>query len=410
MPGESGEVKNLIIRIAFFADCSSDFGIWSYTLKTANMLALDSCYYKILISNPPRNKNEEERLVAASPLFDQVIFIRRPISETDSSLAKDMALLINTNNIHIYIPNYRDFPFVALHWVNKKIITIGICHNNHDSYYNKIKRYISLLDGVICPNSEAANVLSSSLKKFSNKMIYIPHYVNRINFSKEIKLNNTGVLKLIYFGRVVIEQKEVLELIKIALLLKSKKQNFVLKVIGNGVDKEKFIHEINKNNLGDVIKTYASMNQDELIPHLMESHFSIICSKYEGFCYSAAESMAAGVPVACYKNNAMCDYIRNMESGIMVGWGEANLLVDNIIDVFNKAELYNSIKETGTKVIESKFSKEMVFIQYDSLFKKYYSHNTNKYWPKLRPKIEPKNTQILRRVLEYSGKKLGIWF
>lgn len=409
MSSDPSEAQALTIRIAFYADCNSGFGVWSYTFKIAKMLASDPCYYRILITHPPRNKNEEERLIVASSIFDQVLFIRRPISENDSELAKDMAKLIN-NNVNIYIPNYRDFPFDALHWIDNKIITIAVCHNNHDSYYNKIKRFISLLDGVICPNSEAVNILSLDLKKFCNKMIYIPHYVNQVNSSKDIEFDNADVLKLIYFGRIEIEQKEILELIKISLLLKSKKQKFLLKVIGDGADKEKFVSEINKNNLGDVIKTYTSMKQDELKPHLIESDFSIICSKYEGFCYSAAESMAAGVPVACYKNNAMSDYVSNMENGIMVEWGDANLLTDNIIDVFNKTEFYNSIKEEGVKVIQSKFSEEMVFIKYDSLFKKYYFKNTKKYWPKLRPKIEPKNTKILRRVLEYSGKKLGIWF
>ncbi|NRB40060.1 MAG: glycosyltransferase [Pseudomonadales bacterium] len=414
-------MKGLISRIAIFSDCNSPGGVWVYSLRTAKMFVADENFCSVLITHPARNDEEKKRILTASSIFNKIVYIRRPVSDflPDIALAKEFASTINSLDIDIYIPNYRNYTYVALHWINKSVASIGVCHNNHHSYFNVIRRYITLLGGVICPNSEAATILNNDLKRFDVPINYIPHYIEPLieggsgltRQSEVTQIENTDrPLSLIYFGRIEKEQKEIFELLNIVKSLQSKHQNVMLKVIGDGKEKPNFINEVKKLGLESSVTIYDAMGREDLIPFIVDSDFSIICSRYEGFCYSAAESMALGVPVACYKNNAMSDYVINMNNGIEVEWGDEDGLANNMVAISCDTQRYQSMSEAAIDTIQNDFSEVKVLSQYKAIFEKAYSKRESKYWPILRPRVEPKGSQILERVMELLGKKLGVWF
>lgn len=368
-------------------------------------------YQSILITHPSRNDEEKKRLLDATSVFDKVIFIRRPASDEiiDVKLAKELAELINTLNTHIYFPNYRDYPFIALHWINRETANIALCHNNHSSYYDVLKRYITILDGIICPNSEASYFLNRELNSFNVPIKYIPHYVEQLCV-RDKNESLSKVINLIYFGRIEREQKEVFEIIKLALALKSKGQLFSMEVIGEGSEKDNFIQNIIDNKLDNEIKILDVMRQDKLFSHLIKAHFSLLFSRYEGFCYSAAESMLAGVPVACYKNNAMIDYVSSGKNGLEVDWGNAQLLAQNMIEIFKNEDIYKQMSQEAIDTINNKFCADKICNEYELFFESAYTHRRDKYWPLIRSRIEPRGLRIFERIIEYAGKKMGVWF
>lgn len=406
---------NVNTRIAIFSDCNSPGGVWVYSLRTANMFVDDPAVSCTLVTHPPRTSEEHQRIDLATSVFNHIVYIRRPKSDTepDNDLPRELALLLNEQDINVYIPNYRNYTYVALHWLNKGIMAIGVCHNNHASYYNVLKRYITLLDGIICPNSEAANVLNLDLERFNTPISYIPHYIEPLSNTchpSPTKLEIKKTINLIYFGRIEKEQKEVFELLKVVNELKSKDQSVLLVVVGEGSEKNNFINEVDSQELGSEVAIYDAMERSALLPLITQSDFSLITSKYEGFCYSAAESMLLGVPVACYMNNAMSDYVTNMDNGIVVSWGDANALADGLVAVIGDEERYKKMSTAAKNTIINEFSETKVRTQYKHFFDHLFKVKKEKYWPRLRPVIEPKGKQVVGRLFEGVGKKMGVWF
>jgi len=358
----------------------------------------------IIITHAARNDFERKLKQSMAQACDRVCEVERENIGVKVA-AKSIASVINMHNVDVYIPNYRDAPFYALHYI-KNAKAIALCHNNHESYYKKLIAFDCLLDAVIFPNHQALADCERALPEHNARYQYVPHYVDAPNVTNSDDAKN--ILNLIYFGRIEEEQKKIFEILKIAEYLNYKNINFNIRVIGDGTKKDEFAEAVDVAGLSNRIEIFESMEWAELACHISASNFNLLTSTYEGFCYSAAESMSLGVPVAAYENSAISDYVISGVNGLVVEWGDYKGLVNNMVAAFN-SDNYSLLKKNSRLHIENNFSAKSVLAGYNQVCEDVSKNKNNKKWPVLRPKYEPKGMNIFGRLLEVLGKKAGLW-
>lgn len=391
-------------KIAIYCDCNSKGGVWVYTVKMAKMFTEHGCEVYVL-THSPRSVLERELYNELAAYSSYIQCFPREDEKVMIETAKEMASFMLNAGVDIYFPNYRDVSFLALHLLDK-IFTVAVCHNNHESYYKKIRRYDSVLNAVVFPNKSALADCKKAIAAHNAHYCYIPHYLD-IDCGELIE-KDIYHLKLIYFGRIEREQKEIFELVKIAKEIRNSNISFEMVAIGNGTDKDAFAKLVNEAGFAGQIKIFDAMQWEQLVPHIQKAHFSLLTSTYEGFCYSAAESMALGTPLACYENTAVTDYLVNDVNGIMVKWGDAKSLVQRVAGVL-AAGSYPLMQKQAAAYIATNFSVAHVNAEYSKLLQETELNPRIKRWPLLRPKAEPAQKDILGRVAEKLGLVIGVW-
>jgi glycosyltransferase involved in cell wall biosynthesis len=174
-----------------------------------------------------------------------------------------------------------------------KILKIKIISRSNSSpsgwshnFIKKIiyKKIINMADAIITNSKDFKKQMD---KNFGIKTLCIYNPLNKIEIIKKSKTktnfnffnNKKKELKIINIGRLT-EQKDQLTLLKSAKILKEKKVNFKLIIMGRGVEKQNLINYINENNLNNDVKIINF--RENPFPILKIADLFILTSKYEG--------------------------------------------------------------------------------------------------------------------------------
>lgn len=183
-------------------------------------------------------------------------------------------------------------------------------------------------------------------KKFSDNR-RVTYIENGIELSQKTSSLDGN---FIFISRLEKIQKNIFELIKIAIELKKMKSDAKIDVFGSGNDLDEFLFEIKKNNLEKILffKGYAENPTKEFL----NSKCHIMVSKMEGLPYTILESQNVGVPTIVYDSfSSAKDLIENDYNGFVI---ENN----NTIDFAKKIDILNKNKEKLKKFSDN--SKEKI--------------------------------------------------
>ena len=180
------------------------------------------------------------------------------------------------------------------------------------------------------------------------KRIYNPVLFSEQN--RKIRMGSDP-FKIGFVGRLVCE-KNPIGLVRAAIILKDKYPNFILKIIGDGPQKEKLIQIIQKFNLSKNIELLGfHPNPEEL---LLDCDFYIQPSIAEGFGLAICEAMGLGLPVIVTANGGMLEIVDHGKTG----WIIENPSPENLAEA-----MYLFIKIGRWKLFEMGISAKKSVIQ-----------------------------------------------
>jgi len=241
-----------------------------------------------------------------------------------------------------------DIYFGTIDFIKKKIIKFLIFF---------LYRYS---DSVITNSTKA----SFDLRKIINKKvntIFSPSFINVPNFKKH--KNNTK--NIITITRLSIE-KNIITLLKAVELIKN--ENFILKIVGDGNQKEILKNYVKNIKIEKKVKFIGfEKNIDQ---HLKNSDLYINCSFFEGFPNSVVEALCYKVPVICSKSHGgIHDILKKNKFGYLSELNEKSfsvlilkflksdtsfkkktLLAQNAIKKFNLKECVNGYEKIFDKI------------------------------------------------------------
>ncbi len=208
--------------------------------------------------------------------------------------------------------------------------------------------------------------LNSILKEEDIKIIY-----RGIDFDEwdrkpvsNLTFKNEDEIILGNVGRLV-EQKGQDQLIEIAKILRDRKLNFKLIIVGSGPLEEKLQQLIEKNKLEGFVKLIGFQNDVKSFLNAID--IFVFPSLWEGFGFALVEAMAERkVPVA-FKLTSNPEIIDNNMNGFLVDHPNLESFADKIIYLANNPDKRNEMGEAARKSVINRFSFEKIMRDWEKL-------------------------------------------
>lgn len=209
--------------------------------------------------------------------------------------------------------------------------------------------------------SKFYNVKLDKIKVLYNtaSRLFTPRDTSQTDYPECLKSMNLPEKYLLFVG-VFDRRKNVIALLKILDIIRSRGSNLKLVMIGKGgYNFSKIEKEFEKRN--DYIKRYRFVS-DEVLKYLYNYSFAFIFpSLYEGFGIPPLEAMQSGIPVITSNTSSLCEVVGN--GGLTHNPDDYDGFADDILRLENDACFYNDMKE---KAIEQakKFSIKNVATEF----------------------------------------------
>lgn len=219
--------------------------------------------------------------------------------------------------------------------------TIGWQHNSYDAYlHNKdqyywnqdklFKKYIPMLDKYVVLTNDDKDKYKEQLE-IDCEVIYNP-----LSFESHVK-SSCSERNIIFVGRLLEVQKGLDLLIEAFSIVHKTKKEWDLKIVGDGIDKENLISNINKHNLQDNVLLIGKC--DNVKEHYLYSSIFVSTSRWEGFGLAITEAMECGLPVVAFDNSGPKEIINKPNiNGILVENHDADKLANEIIKLIEDEE------------------------------------------------------------------------
>ena len=240
------------------------------------------------------------------------------------------------------------------------IPVIGVMHSNDTFYQGVITKFI---------HGKSKNQLSTAVS--------VSEYINTICESQNTKtqlLNipcgtpeakksafpeSQEILKVIYAGRLVVQQKQILKLTKAFCDASKVNSNLEFSIYGNG-DKEQSISAlINHERASKNVKLFKALPPKEIINKIQEHHVFTLMSDYEGMPIALMEAMACGVvPICLNEESGINEIIEHGVNGFIVK-NRGKDYQDKLQLLVNDRSLWETMSKNAIATIEQKYSSKI---------------------------------------------------
>ena len=295
--------------------------------------------------------------------------------------AKKVNNLIKKSEINILHLRSRAPAWMIPYLAKDNLKIVSTFHNvyGHENIIKKIyNKKLSKVDKIVAISSYVKNEITNLYKinpdkiKVINRGIDINFFdtdnINQEFFINFLKKNNISPdNKIILFPGRLTKWKGQIEFLNIVSALKDKKIIFYF--IGDDKNtsyKNKFINEINKQNLNNVCRVLGNLNSEEL--KIMYKCSDIIVSaplKPEGFGRIISESLAMKKIILAYNYGGAKDQIDKLDDLYKIKPGQLNELKNKIIKVLEMDQItINNLGNFAREHVSKNFSKSLMLESY----------------------------------------------
>lgn len=174
---------------------------------------------------------------------------------------------------------------------------------------------------------------------------HITHVSNAINverFEKKIYYEKGNHLIITSIGSLV-EKKNHAFLIEIACMLQKQGVKFTINIIGDGILRQKLLHDIAAKELQEYFILHGRVDDPETI--LWKSTLYVHPARYEPFGLVLLEAMAAGLPVVSLNGGGNADIMVNGKNGFIINNEDPILFAEKILEIWHNRRLYKEMSE-----------------------------------------------------------------
>lgn len=134
---------------------------------------------------------------------------------------------------------------------------------------------------------------------------------------------------LVYFGGMR-RYKRPLDAVYASKALLDRGWNFKLFMVGEGPLLDSIKKIVAVLGIGKHVLLTGRLSDSELISLIQRSHVNVHCSMTEGWCLSAMEAAACGVPTVAYRVPWLAESVIDGRTGLLVDDGNSAALADGI--------------------------------------------------------------------------------
>jgi glycosyltransferase involved in cell wall biosynthesis len=206
-----------------------------------------------------------------------------------------------------------------------------------NKYKKATKKFISI-------SSDTYSFFKSNFHQQSKNLVSLPNALNFQRFKAEIKDPSYKKISLITVGNLLVKKNHIF-LLDVVSYLKRKQVSVTLKIIGDGIERERISTKIHKLRLEPNVTLCGQLDLVE--KHLKKADFYVHSATYEPFGLVILEAMASGLPVISLNGSGNADIIKDKINGYLIKDQDPVKFGDVILDLFQNKEKYKSISKKG---------------------------------------------------------------
>ena len=232
--------------------------------------------------------------------------------------------------------------------------------------FNCLKRFVVLRSTAVTVVSNAMMNAMRQMNVDKDKVHVIPMGVDLQNrFVPNERQGATG--KLLFVGRLI-KNKGIDYLIEALPSILKKHPEAVLRIVGEGQEKESITKQISELNLSNNVELIGPVENDSL-PELYRSSDVVVFPSIfaEGFGLVLVEALGCECATVVTDLPAMRDIIHDEKSALVVRQQDAAQLAQKVIRLLKDPKLRRTIGKQGRKDVLKRFDWEVVTEKYATL-------------------------------------------
>lgn len=265
--------------------------------------------------------------------------------------ARLLAVWVNAREPDAYvISTSPDVGWLALPLLDAAVPTVSIAHNDVGAYYEPLRHYGALLDCAVGVSGEIVRRIVEECGVPPARARRIPYGVYTLSEAEaQARVGASaaagGPLRIGYVGRVVVEQKRVLEMAPLAAELERRGVDFELHVVGEGEARGPLEEEFRRLGVGGRVKFWGWLAPEEVRRRLSELDVFLLMSDYEGLSVALLEAMGhALAPVVTDIRSGTGEVVRDGRSGFLVPVGDVGTFADRLERLAREPRTLASLK------------------------------------------------------------------
>jgi glycosyltransferase involved in cell wall biosynthesis len=218
------------------------------------------------------------------------------------------------------------------------------------AYYDPLKHYGALIDCAVGVSGEIVRRIVEECGVPPARARRVPYGVYTLPEAEalaraEASAAAGGPLKVGYVGRLVVEQKRVLEMAPLAAELERRGVRFELHLVGDGEARGQLEGELRRLGVEGRVKFWGWLAPEEVRRRLSELDVFLLMSDYEGLSVALLEAMGhALAPVVTEIRSGTGEVVRDGRSGFLVPVGDVKTFADRVEQLARDPRLLASLK------------------------------------------------------------------
>lgn len=193
----------------------------------------------------------------------------------------------------------------------------------------------------------------------------VPNVVNTQLFYPKKKRPNSPSKDIAYISMLSQHRKGLDYLLRALGLLREKRSDFHLHVIGEGPLREYYENLVRVLGLEDFVTFYGRLPTEQSAALLRKSHLFVLPSLFENFSVATAEAMATGTPVLATRCGGPEEFVTD-DVGLLVPPGDAEALYKGLDYMLDHLERFSP--DQISRYVTERFSPERVGAQLHTIY------------------------------------------
>jgi len=274
---------------------------------------------------------------------------------------KELLGIIKKEDISLVVANLVIPALYATQYLKPfNIAVIGVLHSNDEFYKGVITKFIhgnkkNQLSTAVSV-SVYINIICES-QNTQTQLLNIPCGTPEVKNSTS--LDSQEALKVIYAGRLVVQQKQILKLTKAFCDASKANSNLEFSIYGDG-DKEQSIKALIKDQKStNSVTLFKALPPSQILNKIQEHHVFTLMSDYEGMPIALMEAMACGVvPICLNEESGINEIIQHGVNGFIVK-NRGEDYQEKLQLLVNDRSLWETMSKNAIATIQQKYSSKI---------------------------------------------------
>jgi len=218
---------------------------------------------------------------------------------------------------------------------------------------------------VVCPVSES---LKKSIEAHDVRAKYtvVPNVVDtKLFFPKQRTKGEQGSTRRLLLVALLTPKKGVPYLLEALAILKKKRVDFALDIVGDGLQRREYEELAQRLALTDTVFFHGMKDKPQVAEFMRNSDVFVVSSTFETFSVVTAEALATGLPVVATRCGGPEELVA-AEAGLIVEPGDPQALCDAIEHVLDNLDSYP--RERIGRYAAQRFSRDAVGAQLHEVY------------------------------------------